>query len=247
MRSRGRDLIIVTPEHVEIRLTPAGLGSRFLAATADFVLVLAVSGLVFQLLAGLPTGTAFALFVTIKFILTWGYHLYFEVKGNGRSPGKKLAGLRVVDDRGLPLTLQQSMVRNLFRAVDGIPIFYAVGAVVALVDRHRRRLGDLVAQTVVISEKIPSRKASALGIVRSFNSLRTSAVLQKIRNRISLEEREFLLALCIRADRLEPAARYDLMEEVGMHYKQKLDVDDPFLSRENLVRDLTGLLFSARQ
>ena len=236
--------MVVTPEHVEIRLTPAGLGSRFLAATADFILVAAASGLLFRVLSSLPIGAAIALFLTIKFILTWGYHLYFEVRANGRSPGKKLAGLRVVDDRGLPLTLQQSMVRNLFRAVDGIPIFYAVGAVVALVDRHRRRLGDLVAQTVVISETIPSHKASALGVVRSFNSLRSPAVLQTIRNRISLDEREFLLALCIRADGLDPAARYDLMEEVGSHYKKKLGVEDPFLSGENLVRDLTSLLFS---
>ncbi len=65
-----------------------------------------------------------------------------------------------------------------------------------------------------------------------------------IRNRIGLEEREFLLALCIRADGLDPSARYDLMEEVGLHYKRKLGVDDPFLSGENLVRDLTSLLFS---
>ena len=64
------------------------------------------------------------------------------------------------------------------------------------------------------------------------------------RHRVSLEEREFLLALCLRAQKMSPAARYDLMEEVAKTYRQKLDIEEEAISGENLVRDLTAVLFS---
>ena len=61
---------------------------------------------------------------------------------------------------------------------------------------------------------------------------------------MSLEEREFLLTLCLRADRLKESARYDLMEEVGSYYRERLEIDAPQLSDENLVRDLTAVLYN---
>jgi hypothetical protein len=117
---------------------------------------------------------------------------------------------------------------------------------VSLVDRHHRRFGDLVAQTVVIAEETPTEMTTSLSVSRHFNSLRTPRTLHLIRHRIGLDDREFLLAMCVRADELDPGSRYDLMEEVGAYYREKLAIDDPHLSGENLVRDLTSLLFSER-
>ena len=242
-----RELVIVTPEHVEIRLTPAGLGSRFLALTIDFLLIMAVSAFFRKVFGAiLPAGAAYALTITVTFVLTWSYHVYFESRQNGRSPGKRILGLRVVDIRGLPITPQQSMVRNIVRALDLAPAMYAFGAITATFDRYHRRLGDIVAQTLVIQESVPVDVGTALGPTRHFNSLRTAKTLHLIRHRVSLEEREFLLALCVRADGLDAEARYDLMEEVGNYYRERLAIDDPHLSGENLVRDLTSLLFSER-
>ncbi|MEO8033958.1 MAG: hypothetical protein ABI837_05955 [Acidobacteriota bacterium] len=68
-----------------------------------------------------------------------------------------------------------------------------------------------------------------------------------IRHRISLEERELLLTLCLRSEGMEPARRYDLMEEVAAFYRQKLGVDEGQMSGENLVRDLTAVLFQPRE
>jgi hypothetical protein len=150
-----------------------------------------------------------------------------------------------VDGHGLPLTWQQSLARNAVRALDFLPVFYGAGAAACLLDRERRRLGDLLADTVVVQEaRARPLSPAALGRPRQFNSLRTRRVLRLIRHRIGLEEREFLLALCLRADALEESARYDLMEEVGAAYRAKLGIDDPHLSGENLVRDLTAILFS---
>jgi uncharacterized RDD family membrane protein YckC len=242
-----REASITTPEHVEIRLEPAGAGSRFLAIVIDSLMT---HGAAFLVLWGaavlLPAGIALAVFVTANFVLTWGWHVYFETRHAGRSPGKRALRLRVVDARGLPISLHQALVRNVMRAVDFAPGFYGFAAISTLVDPRGRRLGDLVADTLVIREARPLAWQSQLGAERRYNSLRTPRVLRLIRHRISLEEREFLLALCMRAEKMTPEARYDLMEEVAAAYRAKLSMDEEPISGENFVRDLTAILFAAR-
>ncbi len=243
-----RETTITTPEHVEIRLEPAGAGSRFLAIMIDSLITTGLSFLIlFAAVSLLPRGIALAIYVSASFLLTWGWHVYFETRHAGRSPGKRALRLRVVDARGLPISLHQALVRNVMRAVDFAPAFYGFAAISTLVDPRRRRLGDLVADTLVIREARPLAWQSQLGSERRYNSLRTARVLRLIRHRISLEEREFLLALCMRAEKMTPEARYDLMEEVAAAYRAKLSIDDDEpISGENFVRDLTAILFAAR-
>jgi uncharacterized RDD family membrane protein YckC len=243
-----REAAITTPEHVEIRLEPAGAGSRFLAIMIDSLMTHGAAFLVLWAAAVLlPIGIALAVFVTANFVLTWGWHVYFETRHAGRSPGKRALRLRVVDARGLPISLHQALVRNVMRAVDFAPMFYGFAAISTLVDPRGRRLGDLVADTLVIREARPLAWQSQLGAERRYNSLRTPRVLRLIRHRISLEEREFLLALCMRAEKMTPEARYDLMEEVAAAYRAKLSMDDDEpISGETFVRDLTAILFAAR-
>ena len=241
-------VVITTPEHVPIRLEPAGAGSRFVATLIDWALVTAISsaiGMLFFLL--LPQGVAAALMITLNFVLTWGWHLFFETKKQGRTPGKRILRLRVIDARGLPVSLYQSLVRNIVRVLDFAPAFYGVGAISTLVTSTRRRLGDVVADTLVIRDAQPLAYKGQLASERRHNSLRTPRVLRLIRNRISLEEREFLLTLCLRADRMSAAARYDLMQEVADEYRRTLDVEEGSLSGENFVRDLTAVLFNPRE
>jgi uncharacterized RDD family membrane protein YckC len=242
-----REATITTPEHVEIRLEPAGAGSRFLAIMIDSLMTHGAAFLILWVAVMiLPVGIAAAIFITANFLLTWGWHVYFETRHAGRSPGKRALRLRVVDARGLPISLHQALVRIVMRAVDFAPLFYGFAAVSTLVDPRRRRLGDLVADTLVIREARPLAWQSQLGAERRYNSLRTPRVLRLIRHRISLEEREFLLALCMRAEKMTPEARYDLMEEVAAAYRAKLGVEDEPISGENFVRDLTAILFAAR-
>jgi uncharacterized RDD family membrane protein YckC len=237
--------LILTPEHVEIRLDPAGLGSRFIAVVIDFVLVLALSATIAQAtLLALPAAAAPIVRALALLVLTWGYHVYFEVQHQGQSPGKRLAGIRVVDGRGLPLGVEQSFVRNVVRVLDALPVGYAVGALVCHFDPLHRRLGDIAADTLVVREAGATEYERRSSRARAFNSLRTPRMLRLIRHRVGLEEREFLSTLCLRAEALEDRARFDLMDEVGRHYRAKLGIDDPHLSGENLVRGLTGILFS---
>ncbi len=243
-----REITITTPEHVEVRLEPAGAGSRFLAITIDSLVTYGTPILFFQLIVPfLSLAFAFALAITFSFALHLGWHVYFETRRGGRTPGKRVLGLRVVDARGLPISLHQSVVRNIVRTLDAAPAFYGVAAITSLLDGSRRRLGDLVAGTLVIRESRPLAYRPQLAGGRRYNSLRTPRVLRLIRHRISLEERELLLALCLRSEKMSPEGRYDLMEEVANVYREKLGVEEEEISGENFVRDLTAVLFAGRE
>jgi len=230
-------LTVTTPEHVEIRLEPAGAGSRFLAVLLDFFITTGAAAVIQRIsLLMLPKAIAGALFITVSFLLAWGWHVWFEVKSQGQTPGKRALSLRVVDARGLPLSVHQALVRNIVRVVDFAPMFYGVGAAASMLDPLRRRLGDIVAGTLVIREAKPPAYRGELAAERRFNTLRTPRVMRLIRHRIGLEERELLLTVCLRADRLEPVARYDLMEELAAAYRQRLlDLDEELAESERLA------------
>jgi uncharacterized RDD family membrane protein YckC len=238
------EVTITTPEHVPIRLEPAGAGSRFLATLIDSAIIIAATLAITRIVVLLLPKLAMALAITIDFVLTWGWHVFFEVRKQGRTPGKRALRLRVIDARGLPVSLYQSLVRNIVRALDFVPVFYGVGALVTLLTPTRRRLGDIVADTLVVRDAQPLAYRGQLASERRHNTLRTPRVLRLVRHRISLEEREFLLTLCLRADRMAPEARYDLMEDVSRVYREELGLEADSISGENFVRDLTAVLFN---
>jgi uncharacterized RDD family membrane protein YckC len=163
----NEEFALLTPENVELRYPVAGIGSRLVAATIDYTILLvgeivillgASVGLGFiARLTGLPQRSldeassslvlAFALLLT--FLGWWGYFVLSELAWNGQSPGKRLLGIRVVRADGQPLTTVTSIVRNLLRAVD---FFLLIGVLVMLIDRSSRRLGDLAAGSLVVRE-----------------------------------------------------------------------------------------------
>ena len=241
---RDKDLVVLTPEHVQIRLKPAGLAVRFAAWSVDMALIMGMVLFSYKFVTLiLPAAVATAVFLTLMFVGMWAYHMFFELKWEGRSPGKRAMGIRVVDQRGLPISLPQSFIRNVVRAFDSLPLFYGVGGLIALLDPHGRRLGDIAAGTLVITDVTPMEYKGQLAQTRKFNTLRDPRVLRMIHHRIGLEEREFLLTLCLRAETLDSKTKFDLMETVGNHYREVLGIEDAHLSSENLVLDLTAILY----
>jgi uncharacterized RDD family membrane protein YckC len=95
------------------------------------------------------------------FLLEWLYPVYFELRF-GATPGKRAMGLAVVADDGTPLTPAASLIRNLLRVVDFLPLAYGAGLVCTLVDRNFRRLGDLAAGSLVVHARsaTPARDIS---------------------------------------------------------------------------------------
>ena len=158
-------LSIDTPELVAIEMPLAGVGSRFIALLVDYLIWGA--GLVVLLILArllLPALHAFsrisaqwaeAVVIFVLFLLNWGYFTLFEAFGNGRTPGKRVAKIRVIQRSGRSIGLLESMARNLVRYVDQVPFFYGVGVIAMFVTRQHQRLGDLAAGTLVVRDRDP--------------------------------------------------------------------------------------------
>ena len=111
----------------------------------------------------------------------------------------------------------------------------------ALLDRRRRRLGDLLADTLVVEERGGRYLAFAAAGERRFNSLRTPRMRRLIAHRLGAEDREFLLAVCLRANAMAEGARHDLFEASGAHFRAVLEIDDDRLTGEAVVRGLASV------
>jgi uncharacterized RDD family membrane protein YckC len=150
-----------TPESIELAYDVAGIGSRFLAAIVDSLLIIVGQALLLYLL-GLATAAmsvgesvVIGLGAGLSFLMLWGYYIIFELVWSGQSPGKRLVGLRVVREGGRPITFVSSAIRNVVRLVDFLPALYGIGVVVMFIDARARRLGDFAAGTLVVREGLP--------------------------------------------------------------------------------------------
>lgn len=148
-------LRIATPEGVDLELTLAGVGSRFSAALIDFLIQMVLLAALFVgfVVAGQFGGWGDALFALLAFLLFTGYDILFEVLASGRTPGKRLNGIRVIRVDGSPVRFLTSAVRNVLRLID-IQFFYLVGIVCILVTKRNQRLGDLAAGTLIVRERL---------------------------------------------------------------------------------------------
>jgi uncharacterized RDD family membrane protein YckC len=179
-------LTIRTPELVAIEFPLAGIGSRFIAILLDYVLQALVVGflvLVFALfisrLAGnhvasgpsnLSSKWIIAIAVAIPFALEWGYFSLFEAFWRGQTPGKRIMRIRVIQQTGRPISLFESLGRNLVRVIDFLPTLYITGVISMFVTRRQQRLGDLIAGTLVVHERELEKPLESLGTSRTFTS-----------------------------------------------------------------------------
>ncbi len=164
MEPIGDQLNIDTPELVAIEMPLAGIGSRFIAILVDyliwgaaFTLLIALAAIIIpavHVFGEVSANWAVGIFFLIVFLLQWGYFALFEAFGNGRTPGKRAAGIRVIHQSGRGISFIESLARNLVRFVDYMPGFYAVGVVAIFVSRRHQRLGDMVAGTLVVRDRL---------------------------------------------------------------------------------------------
>lgn len=175
-------VIIATPDHGTLEFELAGLGSRFAAHVVDALLIGLGIAAIAVLLAVTGLGSALAierafrsdgewgmswsaaLLILAAFAVLWGYYVFFECVMHGATPGKRQLGLRVLRDDGLPIGFREAALRNLVRAADAFPPpSYLLGGIVLFLDPHGRRLGDLVAGTIVVREKFEAGTTSSAG------------------------------------------------------------------------------------
>ena len=177
MQSLDR-LDIDTPEQIALELPLAGIGSRFLALTVDTLLQIAAVIAVVIVGAIIASGSTVAtpgldrffsqtigavVMVLLPFCLYWGYFAFFEILWQGRTPGKRVAGIRVIHQSGRPMTAIECIGRNLMRGVDILPGMYGVGLICMMCNKQNKRVGDFIAGTIVVHDKAIETAAPTWG------------------------------------------------------------------------------------
>jgi uncharacterized RDD family membrane protein YckC len=246
-------LDIDTPEQISLELPLAGIGSRFLALTLDsliqvgVVIVLIVMGWIVSVSYSELSGAADKFFsetvgtivlVLVPFCLYWGYFAFFEILWQGQTPGKRVAGLRVIHQTGRPMTAVECIGRNLIRAIDMQPIgIYAVGLICMMCNKQNRRVGDFVVGTIVVHDK-------ALDSVSpSWGSKSPAAPIQPELRKLSSDELVLIEAYLNRRYDLEPTVRFMTAQRIVAMISERLGTskppelrDDDFL--ESVARQL---------
>jgi len=161
---------VVTPEQVTLTYALAGIGTRFGAIVIDtFVQGVAMGIVVYLLVLLLPNVDwerlsllgevaptwLLATAILASFAILWGYFIFWETIWSGRTPGKRLTGIRVVRDGGYPIDFRAAFARNIARYVDFLPFLYGVGALTIFLSRDSKRLGDFIAGTIVVVDARP--------------------------------------------------------------------------------------------
>ncbi len=178
------NLVVETPEQIGIDFEIAGVGSRMMAAIIDtlvmslLLIIATVAPLVLiassreaaetmvdnvarqeHVFRGV-SAVGLAIVFLSSFAVIWGYYIVAELVTDGRSPGKRALGLRVVRVDGFPIGLAETVVRNLVRFIDFLPGIYGIGLVSMMAGRKTQRLGDLAAGTIVIKERAGQEKGA---------------------------------------------------------------------------------------
>ena len=171
---------IVTPEGVSLTVELAEFSERTIGLTIDLLICLAASiaivvAFVYLTVNGLSGVIFVAVLNLVTFFLRVLYFIHFELSGRGATPGKRLAGIRVIDRGGGPLRASAVIARNLTRELE---VFLPVGLLISIsfggasgmqwgnllvlgwlicflalmfFNRDRMRAGDLIAGTLVIA------------------------------------------------------------------------------------------------
>jgi uncharacterized RDD family membrane protein YckC len=223
---------VETPEQTNIEFTVAGVGSRFLALLIDALIQAAV------LIVGFLAVSLFGLFgvatklplarswilaavVTGAFLLFYGYFIFFEIFWSGQTPGKRRIGLRVIKETGRRLSPIETVARNLLRIVDQMPGVYAVGIVVALLNKQNKRLGDFVAGSLVVREAFLSE------IKRSWTASTAPAAVSHAAvgaERLTDEDLILIESFLQRRDQLDYVIRKRIATEIFSRVENKLTI-----------------------
>jgi uncharacterized membrane protein SpoIIM required for sporulation/uncharacterized RDD family membrane protein YckC len=222
---------VETPELVVLTYSVAGVGSRVLAAVTDLLICIAAMvalvlgiGLLLDVAhlgaPGIADSWGMAVLILGQFAVMWGYYVLFEGLWDGQTPGKRIHRLRVVQEGGYSVTFGVSAARNLVRVIDMQPAFlYLVGLGSMLASKRGRRLGDLVAGTLVVREDIRTAMPAAPTPSRRD---RGAAPLQT-----ALSEDEYLLLsrLVERWSTLDAARRAALVAQLVTRFAPALQGD----------------------
>lgn len=216
-----------TPEHVRFRYFLAGPMRRAGAYLIDTLVRGVILTALWMILAASAGGderlasmrSATGVMLVVMFLLEWGYFVALELLWDGRSIGKRALDLRVVKHGGYPITFLDSVLRNLLRAADFLPVGYALGFLVSAFDARFCRLGDLVAGTIVVVE--PSRRV-AVPLEAKASELELAALPHRVV--LSTEELEAIELFLRRLGTISSAREAELAQMLAPQIATRLGV-----------------------
>ncbi len=151
-------------------------------------------------------------------IIYFFYHPILETVMHGSTPGKRMAGVRLVTLEGHTPGVGSILIRNIFRLIDGIPGVYTVGLIVAMVTKNHVRIGDMAAGTLLIYDKESGKHALS------------DVAQQSLDSNLSAEDYDLLLELLERWRQLGKQQRMHL----GHQFLHKIG-DDAQLDEQKLL------------
>lgn len=215
---------LVTGEAVVLELRLAKLASRGLALAIDLAVQLTVFVAGVLVLAGTTSFVDDALAAAIGLVfylaVVLGYPVAFETSTRGRSLGKMALGLRVVREDGGPVRFRHALVRALLGVVEIWLTLGVVALIASLASAQGRRVGDWLAGTVVVRERVPTRAAAVAAMPPQLAGWAQRLDLSRVPDDLALASRQFLA----RSPELAPQVR----EEMGASLARALvDVTTP--------------------
>ena len=229
-----------SPDSVDYQLEIAGIGARSHAFVIDWHirLLLAVAWL-------MAFGFIFSIWQDLKIdnwknmptllLMTWLvpagmifflYHPVLEIAMSGRTPGKRMAGVRLVSLNGQPPGAGALLLRNVFRLLDSLPGFYGIGLVSVALTRHQVRIGDMAAGLVLVYDDSVNAK-----ILQRATNLALHSALKP-------QDQTLLLDLLERWSQLNADVRIRL----GTQFLDRIGQRAPAKVRSKEIRRLLELL-----
>lgn len=214
---------VVTGEAVALEIRLAHWPSRLLAFVIDLIAELAVWVVVTLLLARILEGAdsdlvAAVVVVAVVFVFI-GYPIAFETLWRGRTLGKAALGIRVVRDDGAPERFRHAFVRAVLMPFE----FWGPALLTSIVNRRSKRLGDLLAGTVVVQERVPSRTATPVSMPPQLTEWARLLDLSRFPDDLALSVRQFVA----RQHELRPEARTAMGNQLVAAVRSAVTPDPP--------------------
>lgn len=247
---KTKTLIITTPEGIAFPLLIAGPLTRFLAWMIDWLCILvsfAISGQIITVFHLISQDLAVAFMVFLYSFMSLAYAITTEWFWNGQTIGKRLFKLKVMDVQGLRLQFSQVAVRNILRVIDILPFTYMVGGVSSFLSKKGQRIGDIVANTIVIrASEIEQPELDQIQAGK-FNSLKKYPHLcARLRQKVSPGLADLSLQALTRRNMMKPDSRINLFKEITEYLKQIVQFPQAAvegISDEQYVRNVVEVIF----
>lgn len=213
---------VVTGEAVVLELKPAGFAARGLSVLIDIVAQIVLAVLVLLLIGNVLGGaldpaltSALTLVVVVLLILV--IPVTVETITRGKSLGRLVMGLRIVRDDGGAIRFRHAFIRGMLAILEIYMLVGSLAFLVSLFNERSKRLGDLLAGTYAMRERVVSRPRALAVMPPGLQQWSQTADIGRLPDALARRMSQFLA----QAPRLTPQARHalsvDLAAEASHH------------------------------